>query len=453
MKDLRKIKKIIIFLLIICIIIISTICFINYKEKNKQTKPKEVKQATIEFKTVTDYNMYYSVKNILNNYVVNIKEYNGDTSIPFEKIGNKEETIKKINNEVIDIFYNTLNKDYLEMFNVSRDDIKKKIEKYKIKGNYKEDIDYDLKIKEMHEAKISSNISTILVSFQINNKEEEKILLKLDLNNNTYNAYGRDYIEQKKYNESAHILESDINDDSIENNNYNSFNYINADDKYIINQYFNEYKDNLLNNQNYAYELLDEEYKEKKYENYNNFENVIKRDYELIKGAYLNKYLINEHDNYKEYICLDQNNRYYIFIEKEIEDYSVILDTYTIDLYEFIEKYNSSDETTKVGMNVNKILKAINEKDYKYIYSKLNETFKTNNFDTLEKFEKYMINEIYSSKVDFTTSEKVTIEKKGEIYIYRTKLKSNSNIDKEKELTVIMKINEGTNYTMSFNIQ
>lgn len=57
-----------------------------------------------------------------------------------------------------------------------------------------------------------------------------------------------------------------------------------------------------------------------------------------------------------QYICVDQTGKYLIFKEKSIMDYEIILDTYTIDLPEFVEQYNSSSEDKKVQFNIQKFL-------------------------------------------------------------------------------------------------
>ena len=71
-------------------------------------------------------------------------------------------------------------------------------------------------------------------------------------------------------------------------------------------------------------------------------------------------------------------------MEEEVGKYSVVLDTYTIDLPEFIEKYNSANEKTKVGLNIQKVFDAINNEDYEYVYNKLDNTFKQTNFKTVQ---------------------------------------------------------------------
>ncbi len=71
-------------------------------------------------------------------------------------------------------------------------------------------------------------------------------------------------------------------------------------------------------------------------------------------------------------------------------NYTVIIDTYTIDIPEFLDKYNKGTPQEKVLLNLNKFMQSINNKDYKFAYSLLADGFKQNNFQTLDKFEGYI---------------------------------------------------------------
>ena len=145
---------------------------------------------------------------------------------------------------------------------------------------------------------------------------------------------------------------------------------------------------------------------------------------------------------------MDQNNNYYIFNEKNIMDYTLILDTYTIDLPEFIDKYNNATEEDKAKMNLEKIQEAINNKDYRYVYRKLNETFRNNNFQNIEMFENYMNTNFFdNNKMTYTN-----LEKQGDAWLFESKIKNANGIE-EKGINVVIKINEGTDFEMSFSIK
>ena len=130
-------------------------------------------------------------------------------------------------------------------------------------------------------------------------------------------------------------------------------------------------------------------------------------------------------------------------------NYTVLLDTYTIDIPEFTEKYNKSNNSEKAGMNVQKILDSLNDKDYKYAYSKLDETFKQNNFKTLEEFTTYWNKNTY----EHNTMTFDNYQNSGDLHIYTVTIKDKDN-EASPAITknFIVKLTEGTDFVMSFNI-
>ncbi len=57
----------------------------------------------------------------------------------------------------------------------------------------------------------------------------------------------------------------------------------------------------------------------------------------------------------------------------------------------FNEKYNSSNAQYKVMMNVDKVRQMMNARDYRTMFSYLDETFKNTYFENnVDKFEEYM---------------------------------------------------------------
>lgn len=442
-------------LLIIFFIIIGIVYFLFFQKDDKDIKTEKNENETIEensletFKEIDSYNKYYTVKAILNNYINMLREVNGDEYIDFGRLQqSQDEAIELLISDSVNALYNMFDDDYVKEYNITEESIATLAQQYRQQGDYSENIIYNLKIDEMYIANISTDIDFILVKFYINNVEDN-MLIKLDFANNTYSIFGKEYVEKKGYNKDTKVASIEIEASNIENNDYNKFDFINTDDKYIINQYFSEYQTKLLNNQEYAYELLDKEYRQNKYETFEEFSKYVEDNYETLQNTYLTKYQIKQFDEYKEYVCLDENNNYYIFIERSMTDYNVILDTYTVDLKDFTDKYNSADIPTKVGMNIEKIVEAINDKDYRYVYNKLDETFRNNNFGSLDNFTTYMNENFYeNNEMEYTK-----FSEEGDTYIYNAKIKNTQEDTESKEITIIMKLLEETNFVMSFNIE
>ena len=164
------------------------------------------------------------------------------------------------------------------------------------------------------------------------------------------------------------------------------------------------------------------------------------------KGLQLSKYQKEVMDDYTQYICLDRAGHYYIFRETSPMQYTVILDTYTIDLPELVEQYNYSTDKQKVQFNIQKFFDAINDGDYRYAYNKLDETYKNNNFPTQADFENYMKTSFYSKN----TLGYTAYEKNGDLYIYRMVITNGEDSSQTIEKQFVVKLLEVTDFVMSF---
>ena len=124
--------------------------------------------------------------------------------------------------------------------------------------------------------------------------------------------------------------------------------------------------------------------------------------------------------------------------------YTVILDTYTVFLPAFLEKYNSGDEETKVEMNIGRFFEAIQAGDYEFAYSKLDETFRANYFLDLAQFENYAKNNFIYDEMSY--EEFFDIEG---IYTSVIELENEENTTQK---TFTVNLLEGTDFTISFEV-
>ena len=186
----------------------------------------------------------------------------------------------------------------------------------------------------------------------------------------------------------------------------------------------------------------------KKYEDFNNMEEYMLylTTFQQIK---LESYEKTMNNQYTQYVCIDNLGNYYIFRETAAMQYTVILDTYTIDLPEFVEQYEKASEEDKVLMNIQKFFDAIEDKDYDYAYDKLDATFKSNNFATLESFENYVEQNFFEEN----TLSAGKAEKQGDVYLYNVTINDGtSNSNNSKTTSFVMRLGEGTDFVMSFGI-
>ena len=240
--------------------------------------------------------------------------------------------------------------------------------------------------------------------------------------------------------------------ESIEKNNSNEYKLKILSTQEKAEKYLEDFKDRILYSTKKSYEFLDDEYKNNKFKNYEDYEKFVKMNEESIYNISLQKYKeVNLNDDNTEYICIDQYGNYYIFKEMGVMNYTVQLDTYTIDSQEFIDKYNNSNEQVKVGMNLEKIFQALNRKDYEFIYNKLDSSFKQNNFPTLEDFENYATSTFFSQN----KIENGNFKKQAGVYVYNVILSStdeNTTDNNSIEKDFIVKLEEGTDFKFSFNV-
>ena len=277
----------------------------------------------------------------------------------------------------------------------------------------------------------------------------ERIIVKLDHDNNTFSIVPQDYASERYGNIELGQNVSIETLERIQKNNDNSVRSREIDDETYVKDLFGQFKRELLYAHQAAYEHLDEEYRTKKFGTMEEFESIASSNTKTYQQMTLTQFQKLEEDGYTQYVLVDQNGKYYIFNENGVMNYSVILDTYTIDLPEFLDRYNSANVSEKAGFNVQKILDSLNDRDYKYAYGKLDETFKQNNFKTLKDFEDYWNKNLYEQN-DIIYDK---YENSGDLHIYTVTIKDKNDASSQAiTKNFIVKLTDGTNFVMSFNV-
>lgn len=281
---------------------------------------------------------------------------------------------------------------------------------------------------------------TINMSYEF--KGKSTLIINIDYENKTFS------IEPTviEYNE-INTVDVISNIDKKNNNGYSTKD-INVEN--IIKDYMNNLKRMMLAKPEIVYEYLDEEYRNKRFGSLDNFKEYIKKNLEEIKEIYIDKYLFNKIENYSQYIGVDKYNNMYIFNERDPLNYTILLDTYTINSDKFKKAYDESDNKYKVKMNVDKWIKMINNRDYETAYKCLDETFRNNNFASEEEFEKYMREKF---PLHYKLSVGSTEEVNG-LYKQRIILEDITGVSDEKiENTIIMQLKDNYEFVMSFGIE
>ena len=274
-------------------------------------------------------------------------------------------------------------------------------------------------------------------------------MIQIDLENGRFSVFLQDYIVTKYPNWSVENKLTIESLNGIEKNRNNSYVYEEISDKTYALELFDRYKEEALYNPELAYESLDAEYKSLKFETLEKFNNYVEKTLKTNTDAKIEKYLLTEKDGYTQYVCIDNYGYYYIFRLVGLMDYSIILDAYTVDLPEFLEKYNSASSVDRVGYNIQKCLEAINNKDYAYVYDKLDFQFKAVNYPTLENFEK----DIKAKLFDRNVVKKVSSYSEGSTYAFKLTIADAEGTEKEQDMTIIMQLKEGTDFVMSLSFE
>ena len=442
MEKSKRILIVLILLLIMIAIIVTMLIKTNKKqEESRNNQTSNAVEQDEEFAKVKDYKTYFTVKEIVENYITYMKQINGDEYVDASSFNMTSSQIAKTMQENgLEALKGILDENYLK--DETDSFLIKMQNEYKQDGTYSKQVIYKLNIDDMYQYNLDSNFSLVLVEAKLNNTELN-LLVKLDNANNTYSIFLNDYITKNNYEKHMSVKNITIGKTKIQKNDYNSDISVDGTEKDVVVQYFSDYRMKMLNDTKIAYQKLDSEYAEKKFGQYSNFESYVNNNKNKIEVASIDKYQVLENKNGREYVCVDENGKYYIFMEEEVGKYSVVLDTYTIDLPEFIEKYNSANEKTKVGLNIQKVFDAINNEDYEYVYNKLDNTFKQKNFKTVQEFANYAVQNFAGKQLKYGECQQ-----QGSMYIFDITMISGTNQINKR---VIMQLKDGTDFVMSFN--
>ncbi len=113
----------------------------------------------------------------------------------------------------------------------------------------------------------------------------------------------------------------------------NEINYLYISTEDVIRKYFNDYKNILINNKEEAYNLLNKDYREKRFNNYDNFLSYLDNNVtEYTYSLGIDKYSVSSINGKKVYNVIANNKNQFIFKENSIMNYEVYLDNYTVEI-------------------------------------------------------------------------------------------------------------------------
>lgn len=294
MKNLKKSKKGIIVILAIFVCIV-TIVFLLFRGKTN-------KNYTNITSDISNINEAYNVKTCLNKFYQYCKDELSGAS---------------------DSVYYMLDKEYIKKYNLSNYNFKKMFEEYQADS---------IQLDTVYKIQQRGNVSAYIVKYKELYKNSEKIsenklLIKIDTENNTFcvslqnyiNDCGLDDIEIGKI---VNIKLDKIDSDSKEVNKFDvSEKRINDN----VNDIFKEYVSNLIFYSKQAYDQLDLECKNLKYNEFEMFDKYITDNIYDIVTMTLKSYKETQKDGYIEYECTSNTGQVYVFKVKSFVTYTVII--------------------------------------------------------------------------------------------------------------------------------
>lgn len=433
----KKIVKILIIAIMVIFILSCTIITIliksnkeNIEEEEYYADPPMVEnpiEIEEKLEKVSNRNNFYMVKTAVNDFLKYCSEVQEET-----KVNNSIEAINAI-----------LDDEYIKKKGITKENLKNSIG---IK-DYEKFI-----ITEMYESQQNENITNYFVCGKLFEKKSNEVenfsmIVRVDMVNRTYKILLEDYINGKfggiPLDQKIYIDKKEY----IDNNKYNVLKFkVILDEEYIQN-IISTFKDKIFLDVEEAYNTLYKDYREKRFGSVNDFKKYINQNNEEINNFKVSQYKKERYEGYIQYICIDDKGKIVIINETSPMQYSIILDTYTIDLPEFIEKYDSSNNEQKAILNAEKIKNAINDKNYEYVYSKLNSNFKNNKFN---KYNQFIVN--FSSKFfENNTFEYKNVEQEGDIFAINILVKDNKT-NSSKNRTIIMRLLENRDFEISYDI-
>ena len=437
MEYLKRKKTLILLMIIVVIIIISIVVALlllttsNNEEVASNNTVSEENNNETEAEPQINETKYYNITNVVRTYLgaLDKSKYILSDGTNYSEDESTKESI-----------YNLLSTEYIESNNITVENV------YDYVKDLNENITFvplDMRISQ------GQNVDKFLVYGNIvymDSQDLEKVyvIVNIDNTNNTFSIEPINNEEISNINDFK--FESTLN--TIEKNYSNTYLNNNMSDEDISKEKFNNFKLLILRKSENLFYLLNEEYRNKKFGDYNGFSQYIDSNYDRLRTINLSMYQVTEEDGYKQYVLLDQDDRYYIFKETSENKEEIFLDTYTVDLPEFLDRYNGADDEYKVGYNVEKFISAINDGDYKYAYNLLDETFRRNNYPSQGDFENFV-------KTNFFENNEIqhnNVEKQGNQFVYGITIINKDNEAERKNITVIMELGEETDFVMSFSI-
>ena len=424
-------------IILLVIIILLIICLKNKMTNEVQNNMgSSIAQEYAKTKNNSiSQNSYFDINSCVTEY---LQILNTKRSIYYQRNENGEFVIAVEENEIKKNIYNVLSKNYIEKNNITIENVYEYVKTLEEQAIF---VPLEASVVQDEEIK-SFLVHGLVEKLNYNVIDEIFLVVNIDIANKLFSIepiYGN-------YNNIAEI-KIDQKEKEIKNNTINTFKMYSINYETTVKDCINLYKRLAFGKPEIMYNLLDEEYRNAKFGSVDEFKKFVEANRKKINSIRIERYKVTNTDDYTQYLCVDKDDNYYIFRKKGVLDYTVILDSYTVDLPEFLEKYKTSADNLKVALNLERIRSALKDGDYSYVYNKLDNNFKLSNFKTVNDFEKY-IKERFAPLEDIIKYDNYKIAAGLHVYDIEVTDKSENKIIKAQ---AVMQLKEGTDFVMSFS--
>lgn len=407
-----KILTIVGILIILIILLIALLLMIGKKnvEKDEKKEPQTDYYNEYQQQRATDgvtadaavaslvdnANKYYNVKSIIDKFSTYISYLNENATDLGLIVSKQEEStaLEEYKQEGIKYINDVLASNYKTKYNVNSDYIYNNLKSYS---------GADYEIDKMYLVEDSTYINTYFVYGKYSNTNFNFIVI-LDNYNYTFEIYLDNYLKDNGYSSEKISTMKTLHIEKIEKNENNTFQLKNINQQELANTYYNDFLNKMKNNPELAYNVIDSNYKNKRFKTMESFKNYI--NFYTGSNKLMIKYKMAKFDSYTELICYDNCGLVWIFNITSVMNYTVSLDSYTIAIKSYDDEYQNAIGGKKAQLCLNKFFEALNNKDYESAYTFLNNTYKANNFGTIEEFKAYVQKNWFAyNMIDYSSVE------------------------------------------------
>lgn len=267
-------------------------------------------------------------------------------------------------------------------------------------------------------------------------EQEVYLIIYVNLENN---AYKIETITKEEFLVPQKLEEQENMD--LQKGLYNNFEYEYINNAQQMELYLEDYSFQIFNNTQRAYDLLEEEYKEKRFQNTDEFIKYLNEKENQLRNIKVTQYIVEQDGENTIYKGTDENGNYYYIKKTGYMEYTVILDNYTLQA-----DYSNGSTEEKIEKNTEKFILMLNSADYSNAYNLLEPTFKANNFQTEQDFINYIKSNWYERNI--IASKEVTEEGLCVVTIKQSIATTSNKIIKQFKVT----LGEEMNFTIEFDI-